>query len=89
MKVKGEELFAPKLGKDPKASSKKARKADAEPKDEEEEEPGTIHQAFIKFTLNEILLNFQPSLSRRRRKTRVQSRMPKAISVRVLSCYCA
>lgn len=46
MKVRGEDSLSPTVVKGPNASSNNPQKADAEPKDNEEEEPSTIRRAF-------------------------------------------
>jgi len=48
MKVTGKDPLSPTIRKDPKASSSKPQTTDAEPEDDEEEEdPSTIHSAFL------------------------------------------
>jgi hypothetical protein len=47
MKVTGEDLLSPTTRKDPKASSSKPQTTDAEPEDDEEEEPRTIYSEFL------------------------------------------
>jgi hypothetical protein len=47
MKVTGEDPLSPTTRKDPKASSSKPQTTDAEPQDDEEEEPRTIYSDFL------------------------------------------
>ena len=46
-KVTGEDPLSPTVGKGSAASSKKPQKADAEPENDEVEEPSTIHKSFF------------------------------------------
>jgi len=62
MKVTGEDPLSPTTRKDQKASSSKPQKTDAEPEDDEEEEPRTIYSEFLyQIYPNETLFDFKPS----------------------------
>lgn len=62
MKVTGEDPLSSTTKKDLKASSSKPQTTDAEPEDDEEEEPRTIYSEFLyQIYPNETLFDFKPS----------------------------